>query len=753
MLKTIRKSAKMARKDDRQGSDFDAAFKANLRRGLGAQKPSPKTSAGASSAKRAPELGNSHHKRATAYDGPSISERVEARETTNHHAGRHENFLNKDSVKSDGVPEPFGWYVESPSLDMKLEYVKRLRQIRSNKENELRMPSMEEALKPLTDATLSKEEFFSMTEALLKNTSDFTQHILTPRFERDGPDFMERIEEIREIREVARHNQREWQAIARKRREELIAPNASMRYCTTTHEPSFISLLCNDDVAYHAFSSSDHSWIMDLYCPPPTELDPARVKLFRRQGGPDYLPLNYSRSLAPVGVQASFNSRLTRKLSGIRIYVRGRRETAFQFFPEEVEGLDGSLIGRMQDRLESVQEFQAHVSPQTIGRESVSAWREGPGRSKDWKSWPRRAFSTGNAMGLAQQQISAPRLLTFNQNPLLYRQMMLKTKAYRALESSKNMPESRKSRLYEFRQDVSLADEESDGGFGKMQVFPALSSGEMLTSKSPVNHITTRDLPWLSETDRSQDFHRGAIDNDLVKLHYVGEILKYECKYYRVLQHLRTETHGVVYSFEELDSGLEYEVKVYVLRGIPPNERNRKVKDLKSATMSPLFMFSFDANAKKYCVFLPTENVGNSSDGSLQSSAKVGRKTPQISTLNRRNTPQYDAAFPPLPSMEPERSNIQRRARKTPKWRKYRAQSSQEAHLLNDITGVASQDELCVIRTCYILEEELLNRSPRWASLPAPMPLASRIMIRLEELCPSWRQEAAKLLGDQQTYI
>jgi hypothetical protein len=276
------------------------------------------------------------------------------------------------------------------------------------------------------------------------------------------------------------------------------------------------------------------------------------------------------------------------------------------------------------------------------------------------------------------------------------------------------------------------------------------ASGEMLRSTSPVNRITARDLPWLSETDRSRDFHRGAIDNGLVEFHYVGEILKYECKYYRVLQHLRTETHGEVYSLEELDSGLKYEVKVYVLRGTPPNKRNRKVKDLKSATMSPLFMFSFDANAKKYCVFLPTENSGESPDGSLGSSAKVGRKKPQISTINRRNTPQYDTAFPPLPSMESKSSNTHRRGRKTPKWRKYRVQLSQEARSLNDITGVVSQEELCAIRTCYILEE-LLNRSPRWASLPALMPLASRIIIRLEELCPGWRQEADKLRVDQQT--
>lgn len=277
-------------------------------------------------------------------------------------------------------------------------------------------------------------------------------------------------------------------------------------------------------------------------------------------------------------------------------------------------------------------------------------------------------------------------------------------------------------------------------------------SGVMLRSKSPVNRITARDLPWLSETDRSRDFHRGEIDNGLVKFHYVGEILKYECQYYRILQHLSTETHGEVYSLEDLDSGLKYETKVYVLRGIPPNERSRKVKDLKSITMSPLFMFSFDANAKKYCVFLPKENSRESLNGSLKYLVKVGRKGHKISTINRRNTLQYDTAFPRLSSMEPKSSNTYRSAQKTPKWRKYRDQLNQQARSLNDITGVASQEELCAIRTCYILEEELLNKSPRWALLPAPMPLAFRIMIRLEELCPSWRHEAAKLLVDQQTY-
>lgn len=62
---------------------------------------------------------------------------------------------------------------------------------------------------------------------------------------------------------------------------------------------------------------------------------------------------------------------------------------------------------------------------------------------------------------------------------------------------------------------------------------------------------------------------------------------------------------------------------------------------------------------------------------------------------------------------------------------------------------MVSKEDYYAIRTCYILEEELFNRNKRWLALPAPMPLASRIMIRLEELCPGWRLEATRLLQSE----
>jgi hypothetical protein len=488
VLKTARTSARLAGKDDQQSSGFDAAFKANLRRGFGGQKLSTKISAGVSGSKRAPEVRRSHYKRPTVYDGPtSPSERVETgRATSSQDGWCHENLRSKNNAESGEVPESFGypsWEEELSFEEMKREYVEQLRRIRLNEGNEFRMPSMEEALKPLADAALSKEEFVSMTEMLLKNTSAFKEHILTPEFEREGARVMKRFEEVREVCEVARHSRREWQASARKRREELIASNEFTRYRTTAHEPSFKSLLLNDILYGLGASQTDldpeRSWIWDLYDPPPdvtpTELGPVCVKLFRQQGGPNYLPLGYSHPISLFSAQtSSLAKRLIRKLSGIGSCVRGRRETATHFFAKEDEGSDGGLIGRMQDKPEPARDFQANVFQQAIGRGSINTWKEGPGRSKDWKTWPRRAFLLGNAMGLAQQQISGPRLLTLNQHPLLYQHRRLKAKVYSTLDPSKNMSERKKNRLCEFRQEFSLADKQNDGGFEAMQVFPAL---------------------------------------------------------------------------------------------------------------------------------------------------------------------------------------------------------------------------------------------------------------------------------------
>jgi hypothetical protein len=146
--------------------------------------------------------------------------------------------------------------------------------------------------------------------------------------------------------------------------------------------------------------------------------------------------------------------------------------------------------------------------------------------------------------------------------------------------------------------------------------------------------------------------------NPTIELHhegYIGEILKYECSYYRVLRHIRTDLHASVYSLEELDSGLKYELRVYTLRGISKSERAKRVKNLKWATSNPLFMFSFDTNEKKYCVFLPEED---------EVEVKPVSSEPDIKTMNRNNTPEYNAHFPPLPSKSEETPKEYRRSQK-----------------------------------------------------------------------------------------
>lgn len=123
-------------------------------------------------------------------------------------------------------------------------------------------------------------------------------------------------------------------------------------------------------------------------------------------------------------------------------------------------------------------------------------------------------------------------------------------------------------------------------------------------------------------------------ENLALTLYYPGKIL---CYPYRLMEHIRTEPHGVVHHMEDLETGMIYEVKIYVLGGIHPNLKKHRVDNLKKLSALPSFVYSFDVGGEKYCLSLPNKPA------SITSRQKLG-------AIGRHNTPEYVAAFPKLPS-------------------------------------------------------------------------------------------------------
>jgi len=107
--------------------------------------------------------------------------------------------------------------------------------------------------------------------------------------------------------------------------------------------------------------------------------------------------------------------------------------------------------------------------------------------------------------------------------------------------------------------------------------------------------------------------------------------------------HLRTEPHGEVYNIEDLDSGVSYQAKVYILRGIDRNQRKRRVENPKRVTAQPSFVRSFDYGGKKYCLL------------EHQRKTKL-TLAPKLGAIGRLNSLEYKAAFPPLPPLSKLRS-------------------------------------------------------------------------------------------------
>ena len=104
---------------------------------------------------------------------------------------------------------------------------------------------------------------------------------------------------------------------------------------------------------------------------------------------------------------------------------------------------------------------------------------------------------------------------------------------------------------------------------------------------------------------------------------------------------LRSESHGDVYAVGDLSpSSDRYEAKSYILRGIPQKLYKYRVRNLKKLAAKPLFLCSLDQNGRKFVISRldkKTEGTPKVSEGS------------KLGAIGRRNTPEFDEAFPELP--------------------------------------------------------------------------------------------------------
>ncbi len=137
---------------------------------------------------------------------------------------------------------------------------------------------------------------------------------------------------------------------------------------------------------------------------------------------------------------------------------------------------------------------------------------------------------------------------------------------------------------------------------------------------------------------------------DCLQVHYVGRVI--HSPFYLFIQlseHIESSAHAEVYKICYLDNSYESFARIYTLRGIHPNQRKRRVENLKKLSCLKKLRPAFDWEGKKVCLFSHQYKIEYMSLFAEVSTPKAAG----IGAIGRRNTKEYDAAFPPLPPSTP----------------------------------------------------------------------------------------------------
>lgn len=153
-----------------------------------------------------------------------------------------------------------------------------------------------------------------------------------------------------------------------------------------------------------------------------------------------------------------------------------------------------------------------------------------------------------------------------------------------------------------------------------------------------------RQLQFLQACP-SPNINQDANPPHCLQVHYIGRVIPSPSGFIQLSEHIESSAHAEVYKICYLYTGYESFARIYTLRGIHPNQRKRRVENLKKLSHLNKLLPAFDWEGKKICVFSYQYKIQYMSLFAEVSTPKAAG----IGAIGRRNTKEYDAAFPPLP--------------------------------------------------------------------------------------------------------
>ena len=134
-----------------------------------------------------------------------------------------------------------------------------------------------------------------------------------------------------------------------------------------------------------------------------------------------------------------------------------------------------------------------------------------------------------------------------------------------------------------------------------------------------------------------------------LQIQYIGRVIPSPYGFFQLSEHMESSAHAEVYKICYLYTGHESFARIYTLRGIHPNQRKRRVENLKKFSQLNRSRTAFDWEGKKvheFSYWHKSKYMSLFVKGSTPKAAGIG-------AIGRRNTKEYDAAFPPLPPSTP----------------------------------------------------------------------------------------------------
>jgi hypothetical protein len=439
LLTTLRNSGNfrpVERSGERHGSGFDAAFRANIRSGLGGRR----TVARPSSKFDGSKLNSESVTAESPYKKPQIKhEHSDFQEdvgfSTSPGLRKDKSSAPKATMPDptedlvwESTPNPPWFSSNRLSLDqLKAEYVQKLRELRENVKTSAHLPSMEDALKPLLDPGLSKEDFVSMTQRILTDTSTFKKHEITHERQRAEARVPKRTE-AQEMRGIAQDALRALDEIKLSR-----LPPRIYELIEAVEGGTISNVLEPDHINRRSKDWYYEGW-WDEVCP-----ETFKPYHGRRESLPQRLHRGTASNVT-FGVVEASDSKWERKPRS-----RGQ-QSAVDCIAEVGASTPIGLHEESSGDRASNQKL-GNASCASTGRKAIDSWKKGPGRSKDWKTLQETLRWRTLPMSLCRK-LRAPRILLLTQSRRSSADQDSSWRWALKLKTSKRWRESRMPRTY-----------------------------------------------------------------------------------------------------------------------------------------------------------------------------------------------------------------------------------------------------------------------------------------------------------------